>query len=161
MRDNGRVSAMTLSVIVCAVTATTAIAQGYGPWLGRGMGPGMMYQGGRAGIIDQNDDGRISDEEAASAAEEMFLLMDIDDDGALTKEEYLATRMGGGFGWNSERQSAMQSRKEARFSEMDADGNGTISRGEFMEAAKAHHLDADQDGDGNISPWEHRQKSWF
>jgi hypothetical protein len=154
--------AVTLSAVVVAMTATFAAAQSYGPWSGRGMGPGMtpgFY--GRAAIIDQNDDGRISDEEAASAAEQVFVFMDTDDDQALTREEYLTVRMGVGPVWNTERQTAMQARKEARFGEMDADKNGAVSQGEFLNAAKSHHGAADTDGDGLISPWEHRQRAWF
>ena len=156
---------MTYTIMVSSIAvmamATSAMAQGWGPWFGpgRGMGPGMM--GGRMAIIDQNDDGRISDEEAASAAEEVFVSMDSDDDGELTKEEYLAVRMGFGPGWNSERQAAMQANKEARFSEMDTDKSGSVSRTEFLGEAKAHHAAADTDGDGVVSPWEHRHRARF
>ena len=88
-----------------------AFAQGYGPWSGARMGPGMMYGNGRAAVIDQNDDGRISSEEAA--AEDVFTAMDADDDGQIAKDEYMAVRMGPGWGWNTERQAAMQANKEA------------------------------------------------
>ncbi|MFN7023422.1 MAG: hypothetical protein ACK4QP_02640 [Pseudorhizobium sp.] len=153
---------LTLATAVVALTAaTSAMPQGYGPWSGRGMGPEMMNGGSRALIIDQNDDGRISDEEAAAASHDMFVMFDADDDDEITKEEYLALRMGNGPGWNSERQAAMQAKKEARFAEMDTDKSCSISRIEFLDTAKAHHRSADTDGDSVISPWEHRQRSWF
>ena len=150
-----------LGTVVVVATATSAGAQGYGPWSGRGMGPGMMGFNNRANIIDQNDDGRISDEEAAAAAEEIFVTMDSDDNGEVTKEEYLSIRMGLGPGWNTERQAAMQANKEARFAEMDADKNNSVTRAEFQDGAKAHHAAADKDRDGTVSPWEHRHRGWF
>lgn len=133
---------------------------GPGMTMGWGGGPQARWQG-RFSIIDLNDDGRVSDEEAASAAEDVFLAMDADDDGQLTKEEYLAVRMGPGAGWNPERQAAMQARKEARYAEFDADGDGIVTKGEFLDTAKAHHAAADADGDGVVTPWEHRRQSWF
>lgn len=146
---------------ITAFTATGALAQGYGPWSGARMGPGMMYGNGRAAIIDQNDDGRISSEEAAGAAEDVFTAMDADDDEQITKDEYMAVRMGPGAGWNAERQAAMQANKEARFGEMDTDKNGSVTKAEFLAGAQAHFKAADQDGDGEVNPWEYRRGRWF
>jgi len=157
--------------LVSALSATEAVAQsdaqmpganwqmGYG-MMGWGMGPNGQGRG-RFAVIDLNDDGQISDEEAASVALDVFLAMDADDDGELTKEEYMTVRMGYGRGWNPARQAEMQERKSARFNEMDADGNGSVSRGEFLDAAKSHHAAADADADGNVSPWEHRRRNWY
>lgn len=139
---------------------------GYGPGMmmgrGYGYGPGMMGQPGRGRftMIDANDDGIVSAEEAASAADEVFTAMDADDDGALTREEYMAVRMGPQLGYNPDRQAAMQKAKEDRFAAMDKDGNGSVSKEEFMAAAQAHHASADTDGDGKVSPWEHRGRNW-
>ena len=151
-----------------------AIAQppGFGPGLGRGpgyamgpgygMGMGMMGQPGRGRsmMMDANDDGVISAEEAASAADEVFTAMDADDDGKLTKEEYMAVRMGPQFGYNSERQATMQKAKEDRFAAMDADADGTVSKEEFLNAAQAHQAAVDADGDGKVTPWEYRRQNW-
>jgi hypothetical protein len=139
---------------------------GYGPGMmtgrGWGYGPGMMDQPGRGRftMIDANEDGVVSAEEAASAADEVFTAMDADDDGSLTKEEYMTIRMGPQLGYNPERQAARQKAKEDRFAAMDADGNGSVSKEEFMAAAQAHHASADADGDGKVSPWEHRGRNW-
>jgi hypothetical protein len=134
---------------------------GHGWWQGWGMGWMMHPPGrGRHMMIDANDDGVISAEEAASAADGVFTAMDADDDGSLTKEEYMAVRMGPQLGFNPERQAAMQERKEARFSEMDADSDGKVSKAEFLDAAQAHHARADTDGDGKVTPWEFRRRNW-
>jgi len=154
---------------VVALSTANADAQGYG-W-GRGQGPGWgpgwaMQQGmhgpgrGRFSMIDLNDDGEVSAEEAASAADEVFSVMDADDDGMLTVEEYMAVRMGPQRGWNTERQKAMQEQKKARFGELDTDSDGSVSKAEFMDGAKAHHEAADSDGDGTVTPWEHRRRNW-
>lgn len=160
MQCYGKTVGMTISAMLVAMTATSVAAQTYGAWYGGGMGPGMMGGSGRAALIDQNADGRISDDEAASAAEEAFVAMDADDDQVLTKDEYFSVQMKRGFGWNVERQAAMQERREKRFAELDSDKNNSVSRIEFMNAAKENHDAADLDGDGDVSPWEYRQRAW-
>ncbi|MGX1499975.1 hypothetical protein ACSSV1_005040 [Labrenzia sp. MBR-25] len=159
-------------VLAAALMGSEALAQSNGPGsgsygrmgfgMGWGMGPnGQMPGRGRFAIIDLNDDGQISDEEAASSALEVFIVMDADDDGELTETEYMTVRMGPGQGWNPERQTRMQERKKTRFSQMDADKNGTVSRAEFLDSAKEHHMSADADGDGVVTPWEHRRRNWY
>lgn len=132
---------------------------GYGQGYGRGMMP-MQPGRGRFTIVDANEDGVISAEEAASAADEVFTAMDADDDGTLTKDEYLAVRMGPQYGFNPERQAARQQAKEDRFSTMDDDSDGSVTKEEFVAAAKAFYDAADTDGDGKVTPWEHRRRNW-
>lgn len=163
----------TVSTIFACVTVLlsgAAVAQPFGfgnrsgpGWSqGGGMGWGMMGQPGRGRhmMIDANDDGAISAEEAASEADEVFTTMDGDDDGNITKEEYMAVRMGPQMGFNAERQATMQKQKEARFKDMDASADGKVSKAEFLEAAKTHHASADADKDGKVTPWEHRRQNW-
>lgn len=151
--------------------ASPALAQtpgyGFGPgMMGYGFGPGygmgrMMMPGrGRFTMIDADQDGSISAEEAASAADEVFTAMDADDDGLLTEEEYMAVRMGPQYGFNAARQQAMQEAKAARFGEMDGDSDGSVSKEEFLAAAQAHYAASDADGDGKVTPWEHRSRNW-
>ena len=127
---------------------------------GRGMRGQSMPGRGRFAMIDANDDGSISAEEAASAADDVFSAMDGDDDGMLTKDEYMSVRMGPQLGRNPARQQRRQEAKEARFDEMDEDGDGSITKAEFMTLAENHHMGADADGDGRITPWEHRRRNW-
>ncbi len=131
-------------------------------WWGQGhmMGErgGMMM--GRFGTIDSNDDGIISDDEAAAQVEIVYTMMDADEDGELTEEEYMAVRMGPGQGLNAERQKVMQERKKARYTEMDTDKSGKVSKVEFITAGKARFTAADADKDGKVTPWEMRAQRW-
>jgi Ca2+-binding EF-hand superfamily protein len=133
---------------------------------GNGSGQHMMMGGrgfmGRMAAIDNNNDGVISDDEAAAQVESVFAAMDADDDGELTEEEYMAVRMGPGFGQgrNAERQKVMQERKKARFDEMDADKSGKVSKPEFIAGGKARFEAADTDKDGKVTPWEFRAQHW-
>ena len=124
---------------------------GRGGWM---MGGGMMME--RYRMIDANDDGRISDDEAAAQRESVFLAMDEDDDGELTEEEYMAVRMGPGQGRNAERRKQREEAKRARFSPMDTDKSGTVSKVEFMAEGQARFVAADADKDGVVTPWEFR-----
>lgn len=123
-----------------------------------GGGHGYMMQ--RMTAIDANSDGAISDDEAAAQVESVFLAMDTDEDGELTLEEFMAVRMGPGEGRNAERQKAMQERKKARFTEMDTDKSGKVSKAEFIAAGKARFQAADTDKDGKVTPWEFRAQHW-
>ena len=156
-------AASTIAVLM-AISITPAFADdddwgwhmwGWGgnPGQGHMMGYGMM---GRMGAIDTNDDGVISDDEAASQVESVYIAMDTDDDGELTDEEYMSVRSGPGFGLNAERQKIMQDNKKARFGEMDTDKNGKVSKAEFLAAGKARLAAADADKDGKVTPWEFR-----
>ncbi|RVJ79258.1 EF-hand domain-containing protein [Sinorhizobium medicae] len=48
----------------------------------------------------------------------------------------------------------MQDRKKARFTEMDTDKSGEVSKAEFLTAGKARFDAADTDKDGRVTPWE-------
>lgn len=159
------------ALMVAALFSGAALAQpqwGFGPGYGPGYGmmpsygAGMMGTPGRGryAMVDANHDGTVSDEEAASAADEVFTAMDADDDGSLSKDEYLNVRMGRQMGFNAARQTAMQNAKEERFGAMDGDSDGQVSKEEFLAAAEAHHKAADADGDGKVTPWEHRRSNW-
>lgn len=155
-----------LAIAVVALPIPLASAQqppvGFGFGNGLGYGMGWMHQPGRGRsmMMDANDDGVISAEEAASAADEVFSAMDANDDGILTEGEYMAVRMGPQYGYNADRQAAMQTAKAGRFASIDANADGAVSKAEFLDAAQAHFKDADDDTDGQVTPWEFRRHDW-
>ncbi|MBC7338024.1 MAG: hypothetical protein H5U01_17375, partial [Clostridia bacterium] len=92
-------------MVTVMLLAGVAEAQQFGYGSGPGWGRGNMMMGnmpgrGRFPIIDADDNGVVSAEEAASAAEEVFAAMDADDNAELTMEEYMLVRMGPQDGWN-------------------------------------------------------------
>jgi hypothetical protein len=150
-------------LLAASMLAGPVVAQeegGWRPWMWRdGNGPGWMQ---RMGAIDTNDDGVISDDEAADQVESVYAAMDSDDDGELTEEEFLAVRMGPQMGRNEARRKTMQDRKKARFGEMDSDKSGRVSKPEFIASGKARFEAADTDKDGKVTPWEFRaqRRGW-
>lgn len=153
--------ALTLTAALLAgIAEAQQFGMGAGPGWGRG---GMMMNGpgrGRFPIIDADENGVVSAEEAASAAEEVFAAMDADDNAELTMEEYMTVRMGPQDGWNKARQAAREEAKTARFGEMDSDKNKSVSQAEFIAGAKARFEAADGDKDGKVTPWEWRSQQW-
>lgn len=162
----GKLKMMVALSLTTALLASVVQAQpfGYGAGPGPGWGRGgMMMNGpgrGRFPIIDADENGVISAEEAASAAEEVFVAMDSDDNGELSMEEYMTVRMGPQNGWNKERQAAREKEKSDRFATMDADKNGSVSQAEFIASSKARFEEADADKDGKVTPWEWRSQQW-
>jgi len=155
------VSAMVTVMLLAGVAEAQQFGYGSGPGWGRGnMMMGNMPGRGRFPIVDADDNGVVSAEEAASAAEEVFAAMDADDNAELTMEEYMAVRMGPQDGWNKDRQAAREKQKSDRFGTMDADKNDSVSQAEFIANAKARFDAADGDKDGKVTPWEWRSQQW-
>ncbi|HCL66152.1 MAG TPA: hypothetical protein DIC56_15215 [Rhizobium sp.] len=152
--------ALTLtSVLLAGAVEAQQFGMGAGPGWNRG-GMMMMPGRGRFPIVDADENGVVSAEEAASAAEEVFAAMDADDNGELTLEEYMTVRMGPQNGWNKERQAAREKDKSDRFATMDADKNDSVSQAEFMASSKGRFEGADADKDGKVTPWEWRSQQW-
>jgi uncharacterized low-complexity protein len=116
-------------------------------------------------IIDVNADGIINDDEAASLADFAFMRMDQDRDGTLSTAEFTEMRgfgRGDGFarGWfnwggKEEADAVLKVRKD-KFTSLDADKNGSVSKAEFFADAKTKLAAADTDKDGKVTPWEFR-----
>lgn len=121
---------------------------------GMGAGPVSRFE-----EIDRNDDQRVSSEEHAAWRESVFNAMDADQSGELTETEYMSVRMGPGprAGTPGPRHAERQAAKRKRFEEMDADGNGTVTKQQFLDHGEQRFKAADADGDGTLTPAEFRE----
>jgi hypothetical protein len=156
--------AIGLSISAATLPLQAIAQQGQGPMYGqmRSMGPG----GGMFGmfrVIDQDGDGVIVPDEAAARHEEVFAVMDADDSGALTEEEFLAVRMGPGPGQGTvgPRHEQMMERRTVRFKTMDADGDGEVSKADFMASGQENFEASDLNQDGKVTVWEFRSRRRF
>ncbi|MDA0662160.1 MAG: EF-hand domain-containing protein [Proteobacteria bacterium] len=146
------------------MAGTAAMAQGFGPgytapmmsghpMYGQGphWAPGMAFDRPMGMmVIDRNADGAIAADEAAAWHEANFGQMDEDGDGKVSKGEFLAGGMHQGRG------AQHFSRRDARFAEIDADRDGTITLSEYIKDTGARFAAIDKDGDGKVSVWEYR-----
>lgn len=125
---------------------------GYGRMMGLG-GPmgGYWFHDGR---VDANDNGIISDAEAARHFERRFFFLDADGDGALTQDEYLRFRPPFWAGWRKD----IEKRYVDRFKSMDSDKDGKVDKGEYMAFHREQFAAADTNKDGKVDVWEYRSQ---
>lgn len=117
---------------------------------GRSGGMNMM-----ARPIDSDFNGIVSASEASQHASIGFSLFDIDEDGKISRDEYLESAP-----WvmpmgrrNVER---LFVNRTARFVAMDANADDDVTLAEFMAAAQSSYESADANGDGTVTVWEFR-----
>ena len=92
-------------------------------------------------MLDTDRDGRISMDEHARGARDMFRRMDRDGDGTVTVEEMDAVRSGLDDAEGESRQ---------RLREVDLDGNGSLSAEEHLDATRIVFDASDTDKDGML-----------
>ena len=111
---------------------------------------------GRLQKFDRDGDARVNRAEFEDWHKDMFSQMDADGNG-LTLEEYHAARFGPGpySDANPERQALMRQqanlRKTERYRVMDGNGDGVVSREEYMRFGEHAWLEADTNDDGQLS----------
>lgn len=120
---------------------------------GAGPGAGMVPGNGLAGRLDTDADGVISADEAAAFAEREFDLLDTDDDGRLTREEFMVVIVGGRV---PPQMAELLARRETRMKAMDRNGDGVVDHAEFIAWHENRFDAADLDKNGKVSPWEFR-----
>ncbi len=126
-----------------------------------GHGKGGHGKGGRhMQMIDANGDGVIGDDEAATLADHAFNRIDSDGSGDVSVDEFSTVR-GGRHGWRNwfgsgAQNEAMTEGLKVKFTTLDADKDGKLTKAEFLADAKTRFAAADADKDGKVSPWEFR-----
>lgn len=114
--------------------ASVALAAGPGPF---GKGPGLMK-------LDANGDGVITREEVAAARAKRFAKRDANGDGVITAAELDAAIMKR----LEKRKARLRYRLLAR---LDADGDGKVTKDEFVNKRDRLFSRLDRDGDGRIT----------
>lgn len=101
---------------------------------------------------DRDRDGFLSQAEFRAWHESAFGAFDGDGSGGFSLQEYLATRYGPGpkAGGASKNQERATLRKTERFRLMDGDGDGVVTRTEFMNFGELNYLEADANDDGRL-----------
>ena len=95
---------------------------------------------------DRDRDGRIDQAELGAWHEQGLAMMDADNSGGFTLQEFLQTRLGPGprSGVSASRRQRMeeraQLRKTERFRLMDGNGDGIVSRNEYMNFGELNYL---------------------
>jgi hypothetical protein len=106
---------------------------------------------------DRDRDGRISRDEFQQWHQDAFGAIDADGNGSFTLPEFVAMRLGPGprSDYNPSRnrrvEERAQQRKTERFRLMDGNGDGMVSRNEYMKFGELNYLDADRDDDGRLT----------
>lgn len=92
--------------------------------------------------LDTNNDGAVSQEEFIAGhrmGQAGYVPADANKDGAVSREEFI---------------QAGQQRREARFKQLDTDGDGKLTQQEMANRATAMFRDMDANSDGKLTPEE-------
>lgn len=116
----------------------------------------------RLRTFDRDRDGSIDRSEFEQWHISAFNALDSDGDGGFGLQEFKAMRFGPGPLGNNSRQRQLseeraQLRKTERFRAMDGNGDGIVTRAEYMKFGELNYLDADTNDDGKLSYGELQQ----
>ena len=126
---------------------------------------GRLYLGTQDRIRDQDRDrdGIIAQAEFRSWHDQTFTAMDADGSGGFTLQEFQRTRLGAGPNSRDpavrrqRMEARAQARKTERFRLMDGNGDGVVTRTEYMNFGELNYLDADANDDGRLTIQEMQQ----
>ena len=132
---------------------------GYGMGFSTGPREGAVpggYMMNQFATLDMNADGFVEADEAAASIESMFLMMDANDDGVLSEEEFMSFRKGpmATMIEHGTRDQQRQDARRERFAPMDDDESGSVDQAEFMTAGKRRYEESALDGNGRVEVWE-------
>lgn len=135
------------------MTAAMALLVGSSLALALGPGGGPGHSGGQRGVFqfDENGDGQLTREEVASVRGDRFSMMDADEDGVLSQEEFEAGA-----------RALMEAWVLERFRAADSNGDGVVSEAEVLESLEDRAMPRmgrrfgwlDGDGDGSVTESE-------
>lgn len=102
---------------------------------------------------DRDGDGRFDETEFRNWHENAFRAFDNDESGGFSLQDYQAVRLGAGPKANASSRALerTQLRKTERFRLMDGDGDGVVTRTEYMKFGEINFLDADANDDGRLT----------
>ena len=112
--------------------------------------------------IDKNGDGLITQDEAAGRREKTFEQLAGKGAQALTMEKFSLQPQpkqakasdDSHMGFQDLRYVALQTRRKQVFKSMDQNGDGKVTKEEFMAAGKKRFETNDLDKDGHLTAWE-------
>lgn len=134
---------VTAAVVMAAILAACGQAPAQGDAAqGAPRGPG---RGAMLGMLDANKDGVVTKAEFDSSRVARFAALDTSKDGVLTGAEMTAGRPNGGRGGPMGDRMMMQ---------VDANGDGKISKEEFAAGAALQWVRMDVNKDGKVDPTE-------
>ena len=152
------------------------LSEKHGPAKGKGQGggsgPGIGHNsGGRVfemfRSIDTNGDGLISADEASARREKVYQsLAGNNQDKGLEAEKFLlpdkpSKKKGVKANHKNYQELSyvgLQARKKQVFKSMDGNGDGVVTKEEFMTAGKKRFEESDLDKDGYLTAWEFSQQ---
>eukprot|EP00435_Cladocopium_sp_Y103_P076924 s1_g663.t1 len=137
MRKNKLILSSTLAGILLASAGVAIAAKGPG---GGPPSPDRMFE-----MLDLNEDGEITREEAENARDARFEEADTNGDGLLSPEEMTAAR-----------EARAAERQQRRFAKLDTNEDGLLSPEELAASPRAQRREGmfdrvDQNGDGKIT----------
>lgn len=108
--------------------------------------------------IDTDKDGSVSTAESEAHAAKKFEEFDADKDGSVSLDEmekFHATEKAKREAARAEREAEMKKKYQAK---VDPDGDGKISKDEFLKNAKERHAKMDANGDGTVTKEEAKER---